>query len=71
MKKNMTKKKYIADLNGLPYLMSLEMVAGLTGLSYETIKKHCQKGAIKACKIGREWRVNKDDFLALARYSQQ
>lgn len=51
MKKNMTKKKYIADLNGLPYLMSLEMVAGLTGLSYETIKKHCQKGAIKACKI--------------------
>lgn len=48
MKKNMTKKKYIEDLNGLPYLMSLEMVAGLTGLSYETIKKHCQKGAIKA-----------------------
>ena len=60
MKKNMTKKKYIADLNGLPYL-----------ISYETIKKHCQKGAIKACKIGREWRINKDDFLALARYSQQ
>lgn len=44
-------------------MLNLEMVAGLTGLNYETVKKHCQKGIIKAQKIGREWRVSQDDFL--------
>lgn len=71
MKMNPIKKTYIPDLNGLPYMLSLEMVAGLTGLSYETIKKHCRNGTLKACKIGREWRISKDDFLEMVRYSQQ
>ena len=44
-------------------MLTLEMVAGLTGLNYETVKRHCQKGIIKAIKIGREWRVRQDDFL--------
>ena len=41
------------------------MVAGLTGFNYETLKKYCQKGTIKARKIGREWRVSQDDFLKM------
>lgn len=63
LKRNSSKKNYISSLDGLPYMLNLEMVAGLTGLNYETIKKHCQKGNIKAQKIGKEWRISQDDFL--------
>lgn len=66
MKANSIKKYYISSLDNLPYYLNLEMVAGLTGLSYETVKKYCQKGVIKACKIGKEWRVSQDDFLNLS-----
>lgn len=41
------------------------MVAGLTGFNYETVKKYCQKGIIKARKIGKEWRISQDDFLEM------
>jgi excisionase family DNA binding protein len=51
-------------------MMTLDMVAGLTGLNYETVKRHCQKGVIKAVKIGREWRVKKDDFQKIGEEPQ-
>ena len=65
MKINSIKRKYISSLEGLPYMLTLEMVAGLTGFNYETVKKYCQKGVIKARKIGREWRICQDDFLKM------
>jgi hypothetical protein len=65
LKINAIKRNYISSLDGLPYLLTLEMVAGLTGFNYETLKKYCQKGTIKARKIGREWRVSQDDFLKM------
>lgn len=67
MKVNALKKNYISSLDGLPYMLTIEMVAGLTGLNYETKKRHCQKGIIKANKIGREWRITQDEFLNLGR----
>ena len=65
MKINSIKRNYISSLDGLHYLLTLEMVSGLTGFNYETLKKYWQKGTIKARKIGREWRVSQDDFLNL------
>ncbi|MDY6016431.1 MAG: helix-turn-helix domain-containing protein [Oscillospiraceae bacterium] len=65
MKKNAINKQYISSVENLPYYLDLNMVSGLTGLSYETVKKYCQKGIIKACKIGREWRVSQVDFLRI------
>ena len=65
MKKNAINKQYISSVENLPYYLDLNMVSGLTGLSYDTVKKYCQKGIIKACKIGREWRVSQDDFLRI------
>lgn len=65
MKINTIKRNYISSLDGLPYMLTLEMVAGLTGFNYETVKKYCQKGIIKARKIGREWRISQDDFLEM------
>ena len=65
MKKNAINKQYISSVENLPYYLDLNMVSRLTGLSYETVKKYCQKGIIKACKIGREWRVSQDDFLRI------
>lgn len=68
LKTNAIKKNYISSLHNLPYMLTLEMVAGLTGLNYETIKRHCQRGIIKAVKIGREWRVRQDDFLNIGTF---
>ena len=65
MKINTIKRKYISNLEGLPYMLTLEMGAGLTSFNYETVKKYCQKGIIKARKIGREWRISQDDFLKM------
>lgn len=65
MKKNAINKQYISSVENLQYYLDLNMVSGLTGPSYETVKKYCQKGIIKACKIGREWRVSQDDFLRI------
>lgn len=65
MKTNAIRKNYIPTLDNLPYMMNLDMVSALTGFNYETVKRYCQKGIIKARKIGREWRVTKDDFLQM------
>ena len=70
MKASAIRKNYIPSLDNLPYMMTLDMVAGLTGLNYETVKRHCQKGVIKAVKIGREWRVKKDDFQKIGENPQ-
>ena len=58
----MNNKHYISSMEGLPYYLNLEMVAGLTGLNYETVKRLCQKGKIKATKFGDVWRVSQDDL---------
>ena len=42
MKINTIKRNYISSLEGLPYMLTLEMVAGLTGFNYETVKKFCE-----------------------------
>lgn len=65
MKRNMINKKYLSSMEGLPMFLTLEMVAALTGLNYETVKRMCQKGKIKATKIGREWRVKQEDLLKM------
>ncbi len=38
-------------------LYSLQELSELTGISYETLKRRCQRGTIKASKIGRMWVV--------------
>lgn len=63
MKQNYIKKNYIPNLDDLPLYMTVEMVAGLTAFSYETIKKYCQKGILPASKMGNQWRISKTDFL--------
>lgn len=63
MKKNLIKKNYIPSLDNLPYYLTVEMVAALTGFSYETIKKFCQNGILPAHKMGKQWRISQHDFL--------
>lgn len=59
---NMKTKHYISSMDGLPYYLNLEMVAGLTGLNYETVKRLCQRGELKASKLNKVWRVSQDDL---------
>lgn len=63
MKNKLINRTYISSVENLPYYLDLKMVAGLTGMNYETVKRYCQKGIIKGCKIGKEWRVSQDEFL--------
>ena len=63
MKINSIKKNYISNLDNLPYYLTVEMVAALTGFSYETIKKFCQNGILPAHKMGKQWRISQPDFL--------
>lgn len=44
----------------LPQLMSVSQAADVLGVSQRHVARLCERGKIKAVKIGRLWRVNRD-----------
>ena len=48
----------------LPQLMSVSQAAGVLGVSQRHVARLCERGEIKAVKIGRLWRVNRDALAA-------
>lgn len=48
----------------LPQLMSVRQAAGVLGVSQRHVARLCERGEIKAVKIGRLWRVNRDALAA-------
>ena len=51
------------DPDDLPPLMTIRQAAHILGFMPErTVRKLCETGAIYAVKIGRQWRVNRDDL---------
>lgn len=65
MKRTTIKRKYLNDLSGLPYYLSVTQVSQLTGLTEECIKKHLRSGELKGKKICNQWRISQDDFIAM------
>lgn len=54
------------QLRDLPALLSPEQSGNICGVSARTITNLCNNGTLKACRIGRLWRVNRDALLEYA-----
>ena len=52
-------------LSDFPELLTVAHLSALTGLSEQTIRAECAKGALPALKIGRTWFVPKARFVEL------
>lgn len=53
----------VGDLKSLPLLLPIETAKGIPGVSDRYIRKLCEDGTVKAVKMGRVWRVNRDSLL--------
>ena len=61
MRKN---KDYIYRWDDVPLIVDTYYVADLFKCSARLIRAECQKGKLKAFKVGDMWRINKDDLIA-------
>lgn len=57
-----TKIKPIKSFDDLPLIMDCEYVATLLGISLNSIYKLCLNREIKAFKVGKLWRIKREDF---------
>ncbi len=53
----------VGDLKSLPVLLNIETASGIPQISDRQMRKWCEDGTIKAVKMGRVWRVNRDSLL--------
>lgn len=51
------------DLKTLPLLLPIETARQIPGLSDRGMRMLCENGKVKAVKMGRVWRVNRDSLL--------
>ena len=59
----------VGDLKSLPVLLNIETASNIPHISDRQMRKWCEDGTIKAVKMGRVWRVNRDslrEFCGLA-----
>lgn len=49
--------------NDLALLIDANQAAGIANTSAKFIRDRCKDGTIKAVKVGRVWRINRDEFL--------
>ena len=56
------KIKLIKSFDDLPLIMDCEYVAMLLGIHINSIYKLCLNGEIKAFKVGKLWRIKREDF---------
>ena len=57
------KKKGVFGMS-LPELMTIEEVMDYLNLSHTSVYTLLRNGDLKGVKVGREWRVKKEDMLA-------
>ncbi len=50
----------ITNWDDVPVVFDLPLAARILGVTYEGIKKRCQKGEIPAFKDGKLWRMEKE-----------
>lgn len=51
------------DLKKLPLMLTVTQSAIIANTSDRYIRKLCESGEIPSVKLGREWRVKRDEFL--------
>lgn len=47
----------------VPLIMGIQELSQLTGYNQNTLKLYCAKGMLPAYKLGKEWRINKEDYM--------
>ena len=60
----MRKNKYVYSWDEVPIVVDIPYVAWVLGVTPETVRKECQRGNLKAFKVGEMWRIRKDDLIA-------
>lgn len=56
-------RKAETDWNRVPVIFDLTYAAALLGVSTDRMHKLAQQGRFPAFKVGKLWRVRKDDLL--------
>lgn len=57
------KNKFVTSWDDVPVIIDVPYLAHLIGCSYEIARKMCQRGTIKAFKVGDMWRIRKEDVF--------
>ena len=57
-------KGYIYNWDEIPLCVDAYYVADLLKCSARLIRDECQRGKLKAFKVGDMWRIRKDDLIA-------
>lgn len=58
----MKKKNKIASYDEIPLIVDCGYVAMLLGCSLNLVYKLCDEGEIKAFKVGKLWRIKREDL---------
>lgn len=58
----MATNKNITSWDEVPVIIDLPYACRLLGKSYEGMKKLCQQNKVPAFKVGKEWRMRKEDL---------
>lgn len=53
---------FVYDWDRVPVIVDTAMVCQLLGMSDATVKRLCASGELPARKIGKMWRINRDDL---------
>ena len=51
------------DLKTLPLMLDVETARQIPGCSDRYMRDMCEKKKVKAVKLGRVWRINRDSLL--------
>ena len=51
------------EWTNLPLVLTTQQVADLLEVDHRTITNYCQRGQIKAFKIGKHWRITREALL--------
>ena len=51
-------------------LLGAEDVAGLVGVKDTTVYRWCREGKLPCLKIGKHWRVRREELMALLKESE-
>lgn len=59
-------ENHTSDRNALPELLSTSQAAQVLNVSTRAVTDLCKRGRIKAVRIGKLWRINRDALFEFA-----
>ena len=59
------------EWSNLPLVLTTQQVADLLQVDHRTMTNYCQRGQIKAFKIGKNWRITREALLSFVNLPSQ